>query len=87
MVSPHSNDTFTVLALPMLVRLPFRVAEVVAILVAALVTTVGGVVPVVNVMSSPYAVPLPTALALKWYVVVDDRPLRLALNVPIALLV
>ncbi len=63
---PHSKDTVTLLTVASDVRSPFRVAEVVATLVASLVVT-NGVGAVVNCMSGPYAVPLlPTALTLKW---------------------
>jgi hypothetical protein len=44
---PYSNDTTTLVAVPNEVRLPFNVAEVAVIFVAAFVLTDGGVIGVV----------------------------------------
>ena len=49
MVVPHSKETVTLLAVPRLVRLPFRIAELVVILVALSVVTVGTVAVIVAV--------------------------------------
>ena len=49
---PHSKDTVTLPAVPREVRLPFRRAELVVTLLAALVVTVGGV-RVVKLLSPP----------------------------------
>jgi len=41
---PHSKETVTLVAVPIVVRLPFKVAELVVTLPAAFVITVGGTV-------------------------------------------
>jgi len=48
-VSPHSKDTWTVLALPIEVSFAFRMAEVVVMLVASSVVTARGDVLVAKV--------------------------------------
>ena len=63
------------------VTVPFRVAVVVPILVAALVTTIGGAAAVVKVISLPLVVPPALVpFTLKWYNVLGVRPVTGALT-------
>lgn len=64
---PHWKDTITGEVLPRLLRLPLSVAELVVMLEALPVATVGPAVvcAAVKLFSAPKAVAFPTALARK----------------------
>ena len=72
-VAPYSN--MAVVEVPLGFTVPFRVAPVRLMPLAAPVATVGGQIAVVKVASTPFVVPPEfVATALKWYVVSQVRP-------------